>query len=387
MEESIIVVGGGASGLMAALSASLKGKQVTVLEAGFKVGKKILASGNGRCNLTNKNLSSQFYNNYPAALTKFNNGQTLKLFNSLGLETYFDEEGRCYPVSNHSTAVLDVIVNKLKSLKCNIITNCTVLNIVKVNDVFNLETSLGVFSCDKVVIATGGNTMQNILKNFSVKVKNFVPSLCGFKTLEKTKPIMGIRQEAELNLSATNFNVYEKGEVIFREDGVSGICVFNLSSKLNWNSVKKADLTLNLLPNNSFKQTIQMLKNRKNNLSGLTAINFFDGLFINNMGQEILRRSNISPTIKVKSLTEKQLAEMATAISKFKLTVVGMLDNNQVHHGGIELDELTEQLELKKVKNMYCCGEVINVDAVCGGYNLQWAWSSGYVVGESLWLN
>ena len=387
MEESIIIVGGGASGLMCALSACLKGKNVTVLESGFKVGKKILASGNGRCNLTNKNVASQFYNNFPSALTRFNNEQTLKLFNSLGLETYFDEEGRCYPVSNHSTAVLDVIVNKLKTLNCNIITNCTVLNIVKVNNVFNLETSLGVFSCDKVVIATGGNTMQNIIKNFNVEIKEFVPSLCGFKTKEKTKPIMGIRQEAKLNLTATNFNVYEQGEVIFREDGISGICIFNLSSKLNWNSVKQAELSLNLLPKQSFEQILKMLKVRKNNLAELTAINFFDGLFINNMGQEILRRSEISLTTKVKNLTEKQLTEMATVISKFKLTVVGMLNNNQVHHGGIELAELTEQLELKKVKNMYCCGEVVNVDAVCGGYNLQWAWSSGFVVGENLWLN
>lgn len=382
--NNIIIIGGGASGLMCALTACLKGKSVTILESGFKLGKKILASGNGRCNLTNKNISENCYNVFPDQLNQFNNLETLKFFSDLGLETYFDEEGRCYPVSNHSASVLEVLLNKLKTLKCNIVTNCLVSGVIKTQNGFNVETSLGLFNAEKVVVATGGNTMKTMLNSFGVEVKDFTPSLCGLKTQESTKLISGIRQTVKLHLTAKNFSEVEQGEIIFREDGVSGICAFNLSSKLNWSNVSKANLTINLLPEMSEQEVFNLLSNRKQKLTHLKALNFFDGLFVNNLGQELLNRNKISLSADVKKLTEQNLKGLANTISNFNLTIVGKMDNNQVHHGGVELNELTECLQLKKVENMFCCGEVVNVDGVCGGYNLQWAWTSGHIVGDSL---
>lgn len=384
--NNIIIIGGGASGLMCALTACLKGKSVTILESGFKLGKKILASGNGRCNLTNKNILKNCYNFFPNQLNQFNNLETLKFFSDLGLETYFDDEGRCYPVSNHSASVLEVLLNKLKTLKCNIVTNCLVSGVIKTQNGFNVETSLGLFNAEKVVVATGGNTMKTMLNSFGVEVKDFTPSLCGLKTQESTKLISGIRQTVKLHLTAKNFSEVEQGEIIFREDGVSGICAFNLSSKLNWSNVSKANLTINLLPEMSEQEVFNLLSNRKQKLTHLKALNFFDGLFVNNLGQELLNRNKISLSADVKKLTEQNLKGLANTISNFNLTIVGKMDNNQVHHGGVELNELTECLQLKKVKNMFCCGEVVNVDGVCGGYNLQWAWTSGHIVGDSLWL-
>lgn len=382
--NNIIIIGGGASGLMCALTACLKGKSVTILESGFKLGKKILASGNGRCNLTNKNILKNCYNFFPNQLNQFNNLETLKFFSDLGLETYFDDEGRCYPVSNHSASVLEVLLNKLKTLKCNIVTNCLVSGVIKTQNGFNIETSLGLFNAEKVVVATGGNTMKTMLNSFGVEVKDFTPSLCGLKTQESTKLISGIRQTVKLHLTAKNFSEVEQGEIIFREDGVSGICAFNLSSKLNWSNVSKANLTINLLPEMSEQEVFNLLSNRKQKLTHLKALNFFDGLFVNNLGQELLNRNKISLSADVKQLTEQNLKGLANTISNFNLTIVGKMDNNQVHHGGVELNELTECLQLKKVKNMFCCGEVVNVDGVCGGYNLQWAWTSGHIVGDSL---
>lgn len=382
--NNIIIIGGGSSGLMCALTACLKGKSVTILESGFKLGKKILASGNGRCNLTNKNISENCYNVFPDQLNQFNNLETLKFFSDLGLETYFDDEGRCYPVSNHSASVLEVLLNKLKTLKCNIVTNCLVSGVIKTQNGFNVETSLGLFNAEKVVVATGGNTMKTMLNSFGVEVKDFTPSLSGLKTQESTKLISGIRQTVKLHLTAKNFSEVEQGEIIFREDGVSGICAFNLSSKLNWSNVSKANLTINLLPEMSEQEVFNLLSNRKQKLTHLKALNFFDGLFVNNLGQELLNRNKISLSADVKKLTEQNLKGLANTISNFNLTIVGKMDNNQVHHGGVELNELTECLQLKKVKNMFCCGEVVNVDGVCGGYNLQWAWTSGHIVGDSL---
>ena len=382
--NNIVIVGGGASGLMCALTACKKGHSVTVLEGSFKIGKKILASGNGRCNLTNKNITKASYNNYPSQLTKFNNVKTLELFNSLGLETYFDDEGRCYPVSNHSSAVLDVLTNALKQYNCNIVTNCTVKNITKNDNEFKIETSLGVFNANKVVVATGGNTMANIINNFKISFKKFMPSLCGLKTSEKTKLIAGIRQNVIATLNTQNFSCSEMGEVIFREDGVSGICIFNLSSKLNWFGQSKAILSLNLMPNKTFEQILEMLKLRQQRLHKLNAINFFDGLLINNLGQELLNRTKINLQTPVSKLTEKNLIAITKTIMEFKFNVSDVLPNNQVHHGGVQLSELTEGLESKKVGGLYFCGEVVNVDGLCGGFNLKWAWSSGQAVGESL---
>lgn len=382
--NNILIVGGGASGLMCALAACKKGKKVTVLEGAFKVGKKILASGNGRCNLTNQTITKASYNNYPVQLSKFDNHQTLKLFNSLGLETYFDDEGRCYPVSNHSSAVLDVLVNALKKYRASIITNCMVKNITKQNDVFCVETSQGVFEAKQVVIATGGNTMANVLNGFKINFKKFMPSLCGLKTNEKTKLIAGIRQNVAVTLSTHNYSCSDAGEIIFREDGVSGICVFNLSSKLNWFGLEKATLKLNLLPDKTQQEVFEMLEDRRKKLANLNAINFFDGLFVNNLGQELLNRCKINLQTPIFKLNEKKLNALAKTIGALKFNVVGPLSNNQVYHGGVQLSELTENLESKSVKGLYFCGEVVNVDGLCGGYNLQWAWSSGYTVGDSL---
>jgi predicted Rossmann fold flavoprotein len=279
---------------------------------------------------------------------------------------------------------LDVLTNALKQYKCNIVTNCMVKNITKQNESFKVETSQGVFNAKQVVVATGGNTMASVLNSLKISFKKFMPSLCGLKTLENTKLIAGIRQNVLVTLNTQNFSCTDKGEVIFREDGVSGICIFNLSSKLNWFGQNKASLQLNLMPEKTIDEIVEMLKVRQTRLSSLNAINFFDGLFINNMGQELLNRCKINLQTPIAKLTEKNLIALAKTINALKFNVSEMLSNNQVHHGGVQLSELTDGLESKKVKGLFFCGEVVNVDGLCGGFNLQWAWSSGQAVGESL---
>ena len=381
----VVIVGGGASGLMCALTYALKGNPVCILEGGLKVGKKILVSGNGRCNLTNKTLNEHCYNTYPIQLKKFNNVQTLKLFESLGLQTYFDSEGRCYPTSNHSSAVLDVLLNKLNKLNVNIVTNCQVGNITK-QDKFKISTSCGEFVANKVVIATGGNSMVEVLKGFNLNFKPFKPSLCGFVTKEKNQGLNGIRVNAKVTLKNNNFEEFELGEVQLKENGVSGICVFNLSAKLNWANLSGGKLSLDLMPSLSQADVLKMLEVRKQNLKTLLTKHFFDGLFVKNLGLEILNRSKINLQNSVESLTSKELLKLTTTIKEFNFNVIGFDSNNQVHHGGISLDDLTDNLESKTISNLFFCGEIVNVDGVCGGYNLQWAWSSGKVVGDNLWL-
>lgn len=386
MVKDVVVVGGGASGLMCALTCALKGNNVTILEGGLKVGKKILVSGNGRCNLTNKNITSQNYNQFPELLNNFDNVKTLKFFNGLGLNTYFDEEGRCYPLSNHSSSVLDVLLNKLSQTKCEIVTNVKVDNITKTANGYLLSTTQGQIETKKVVVATGGNTMQNVINDLGIDFKQFKPSLCGLKTLQDTKLISGIRTECEIKIVNKNFVQQEKGEVVFKDEGISGICIFNLSAKLNWAELDSCSLSLNLIPNLKYNQLIEMLQQRKNNLSGLTVKQFFDGMLHKNLGLEILNRCHMKLQTPIEKLNLSNLKNFATHLQNLTFNVCGFENNNQVHNGGVCLTELNENLESKQHKGLYFCGEIVDVDGVCGGYNLQWAWTSGHVVGESLWL-
>ena len=387
MTKDIIVIGGGASGLMCALTCALKGKRVTILEGGLKVGKKILVSGNGRCNLTNKNITNQNYNQFCELLNKFDNEKTLQLFESLGLQTYFDDEGRCYPLSNHSASVLDVILNKLNQTKCEILVNTKVESIEKTNTGYLLTTNQGEFEAKKVVVATGGNTMQDALVDLGLEFKPFKPSLCGLKTLQDTKLISGVRTDCEIKVVNKDFVQFEKGEVIFKDEGISGICIFNLSAKLNWAKLDSCSLSLNLLPNLKYNQLVELLQQRKNNLLGLTVKQFFDGMLHKNLCLEILNRCHMNLQTPIAKLTLSNLKNFATHLQNLTFNVCGFENNNQVYNGGVCLTELNENLESKKHKNLYFCGEVVNVDGECGGYNLQWAWTSGHVVGDSLWLN
>lgn len=385
--KNILIIGGGASGLMCALTCVLNNKSVCVLESGFKVGKKILVSGNGRCNLTNKNILKNCYNNYPEQLNVFNSTKTLELFSSLGLETYFDEEGRCYPISNHSKSVLDVILNKLDNPLCEIITNCEVINIEKVGDHFIVKTSNETFKANKVVLATGGNSVLPILKSLSIPHKTFKPSLCGLKTTQNLKQLNGIRVNAKVSLLKGNKVEHsEVGEVLFKEDGLSGICIFNISAKMNWLNLENAKVVVNLFPDLTFEELTKKLKTRVNNLSNYATHKFFDGMLQPALANEIFLRTKINTNKLVKSLLDENLAQLAKTLQNLEFNVCGTQNNFQVHSGGIELSSVTKTLECKTVKNLFFCGEILDVDGMCGGYNLQWAWTSGHIVGENLWL-
>lgn len=382
ISKDVVIVGGGASGLMCAYTYAKLGHNVTVLEASLKVGKKILVSGNGRCNLTNLNLSSDCYNVMPKQFERFNNMDTLKLFESIGLLTYADEEGRCYPVSNHSSSVLDVLINQLKLLKVDIIASSPVVDIYKDNG-FVVVTDKEKYNVKKVVIATGGKSVLDIMDRLGVKYNPFLPSLCGIKTVENNQLISGIRVNANVKVKAKDFQYSENGEVIFKDNGLSGICIFNISARLNWKHIDRTNISLDLMPDMSNSQLSDYLKTRKN-LGKLVAKQFFDGMFHKNLGQELLNRCDIDINLPIEKLTDKDIENLSLIIKNMQFSLSSMDTNNQVHNGGVPLDMLTDYLEYKTIPNLYFCGEVVDVDGVCGGYNLQWAWTSGHIVGESL---
>ena len=376
-----IIIGCGASGIMCAINAN--GDNIAVIDMATKPGKKILVTGNGRCNLTNVNLDSTHYNkNIDKYLKRFNVDDTLKFFNNLGLEYYHDEEGRVYPISNSAKSVVDVLVNKLEG-KVDLFCEHVVEDVNRDNNLFKIKTNKEDFECEKLVISSGGYSLNNIIKSLNIDYLSNCPSLVSLRCDNVRKELTGIKVSNVL-VSATNGKefVKEMGEVLFKENGLSGIVIFNLSTLFARNKEFKGNVIIDLLPRITEKELINKLTKRMN--LNVKMSRFFVGMFQNALADEILRMSKIDTNINSDKLQVKQIEDLVKVIKNMTFNVVGCFDNNQVYSGGVDLNCLDDNLMSKIIPNLYFCGEVCDVDGVCGGYNLQWAWTSGKIVGESL---
>ncbi len=375
----VIILGGGASGMMCACS--INGKSVAVVDAGTRPAKKLMVTGNGRCNLTNLNVSSDAYNqNIDKYLKKFNQRQTLQFFKRLGLETYADEQGRVYPLSNSAKSVVDVLNFGAKEVK--FFSERQALDVKK--DASGFVVTLGNIQLvsEKLVLATGGNS-EKVLQELGVNYKKFVPSLVSLES-KGTRDLNGIRVSNVLVTATNSFGEIksEIGEVLFRENGLSGIVVFNLSTLFSRKDSFKGKVKIDLLPDVSEKALAEMLSERRRLAVSLDK--FFVGMFAGGVANEIFKQSKLNTNLNCLKLQEKEISLLAKTIKNLEFDICGHLDNNQVFSGGVPLEVLDDRLMHKKIANLYCIGEVCDVDGVCGGFNLQWAWTSGHIVGESL---
>ena len=377
----VVIIGGGASGCMAALN--IKNKSVAIIDSGKFLAKKIMATGNGRCNLTNMEVTSKYFNqNIDKYLNKFDNKSTIAYFESLGLEVFADEEGRIYPVSNSAKSVLDVINLALKD-KVSAFLEQKVVDIKKDSKAFKIITDKEIFLANKVVVATGGNTMLNVIKKLGVDVKDFAPSLVALKCPE-IKDLNGIKL-SNVNVTVkTNDNIEksEIGEVLFKDGGISGIVVFNLSTLFARNSNFNGEVKIDLFPSVTSEELFKKIEKRK--ALNVQLDKFFTGLFLPALANEIFKKSKINTNINSTKLSNDDINKLVKTIKNLTYKVNGCFDNNQVFSGGVKLECLDENLQSKIVPNIYFCGEICDVDGVCGGYNLQWAFTSGKIVGDCL---
>lgn len=382
--KKVCVLGGGASGLMCACFAK-ETAIVTIVEENLKIGKKILATGNGRCNLTNVNMNKCSYNNNLNKFFKqFSQNNTIDFFNQIGLETYVDEQGRVYPFSMNADSVLGVLVNFLKQKKnVKIETNKHFIGLKKESSGFRVffEDSSEFF--DEVVVALGNKANLSIFDELGVKTKPFVPSLCGLKT-KKYKNLAGVRVSGVL-VKCPSVNFEEVGEVLFREDGISGIVIFNLSAHLARTRKFSAQIYVDFLPNKTAEEVKFLLYERKKLLKNYKIDDFLTGFFNKNINFELLTKISVNLNKPVSELKEQDIFNLATEIKNYKIDCFDSLNNNQVFSGGVCLGELTDNLESVKIPGLFFVGECVDVDGVCGGYNLQWAWTSGKIVGENIW--
>lgn len=376
--KRIAVVGGGPGGLTACykIKEEHPDYQVVLFEKDEMIGKRIKVSGNGRCNLLNININqNDYYNgekiNY--ILSYFNKYQN-DFFASLNLHLYHDDEGRMYPITNSSKTVVNAFINALIRKGVIIKLNEKYLSLKKDNDEYLLITSCDKYIFDKVIFATGGASYlykkedyENIIKSLPYKInyEELFGVLCPIKVKEKiNKECVGKRSKAKIYLYLNDDLIYEEsGEILFKKDGISGIVIFNISRYIDY---KKANL--------------YSLK-----------INFIDGINKNQIDNEL---SLYSKKEVISSYVVDEIADLILSyynnvyqgLSSFILHVDSLysLNESQVTRGGILIEELNNDLSLKKDKNIYFLGEMIDVDGKCGGYNIYFALASGYFVGSKI---
>ncbi len=391
---------------MTAIGAASSGAKVTILEQKEKIGKKILSTGNGRCNMTNEYMESICFRcdqeGFPMkVIERFNVKETLELFEEIGIFPK-SKNGYIYPNSEQAVAVVDRLAQKLRKLKVTVITDCKVLEVQK-HDIFHIVTSKGNHKGDRVILAAGSKAASKtgsdgsgyeIAKKLGHGVIQPLPALVQLRCKEKHyKTLAGIRCEASVEVIVANKALHkDKGEVQLTDYGISGIPVFQISrfASVGLNQGKKVEVFLDFLPNVEIKSLEEILKKRMERSIDELCEEFLVGLFHRKLGHVLLQLAGISITEKVKSLNEKKLLQLAWQIKNYKTQVIATnsFEQAQICCGGVDTKEIdTKTMESKKIKGLYIVGELLDVDGICGGYNLQWAWSSGMLAGRSIQEN
>ena len=396
---TIGIIGGGAAGMAAALAASEnQDVQVILLERQARVGKKLSATGNGRCNLTNLHANEGGYHGEDVsfasfALEKYNVEDTLNWFRGLGLFTVAEDSGRVYPYSDQANSVVDVLRFALERENIRLETGFEVEKVKKNGETFRIEGTGGTLECDRLVIACGGlagtklgGTMSGykLLRGFGHKCTKLRPTLVQLKSSwPGAASLKGVRANclAQILHDGEVF-ARSRGELQFTEYGLSGPVIFEVSRDV-CSQRGEWICRLDLLPEIAEDVLKQELLRRKN--TTLPVSELLTGILHNRLGRVLTQNAGISGYVPISQLEDYEIDAVCKAVKGFEVTLtepMGM-DNAQVTAGGIVTKEFNrETMESKLVPGLYACGEVLDIDGDCGGYNLQWAWSSGRLAGS-----
>lgn len=395
-----VIVGGGAAGLAAAVFCAQMagGEQVLLLEKAPRVGKKLLATGNGTCNLSNIHADVSRYHGADstftaAALAAFPPSAAMAFFESIGVSCVVRDNGRVYPRCEQAGAVLDCLRLTLSSLGVTVRCDCGVTALEKTKNGFDLSTNDGVLSAHKVLLATGGAAAPALggsAESYRLPLSaghrktTLFPSIVQVKTdTTFVRAMKGLRCDAALTLVRDGAAIAsECGEVLFTEYGLSGPAMMQISRAAGeWECRKRETLAvrLDLLPDLSREQVLQQLRGRR--ALGRLGEDFLTGLLHKRIGQTVCRAAGIPLAESCATLTDRQLAAVCDTAKAFTLTVVGTqgFGGAQVTAGGIATDEVDSRtMQSKRMVGLYLLGELLDVDGDCGGFNLQWAWASAY---------
>ena len=391
------IIGGGASGMVAALAAAENPNvQVHLFERQARVGRKLLATGNGRCNLTNLHALEGGYHGEEAdfanyALQNFSPEKTLAWFRTLGLFTVAEPSGKVYPFSDHANSVVDVLRLAMEKENITLQLGVDVQKVRRKGSVFCINET---FECDKLIIACGGlagtklgGSMAGykLLSKFGHRSTRLRPALVQIKcNWHGSASLKGVRAECNVKILQDNSLVKEgRGEIQFTEMGLSGPVMFELSRDVcaapgDWVA------ELDLLPDYSYDVLLEELRRRRQ--TTLPMEELLTGVLHNRLGRVLTKTAGIQNRKFASELTDAELADICKAVKSCQVELTEPLDMGvaQVTAGGVYTRDFDPQtMESKLVPGLYACGEVLDIDGDCGGYNLQWAWSSGYLAGLS----
>ena len=397
---NVCVIGGGAAGMLAALTAAENGHRVLLLERQSRVGRKLLATGNGRCNLSNYHVSPAHYHGGAGfcdfALSQFDVGETLQYFASLGLLTVSEASGRIYPMSNMAGSVLDVLRYALERPEIDLQTGQAVTAVRKMPEGFSVKTETDTFSARCLILAAGGAAGSKVgggmdgyrlAKSLGHHRTALYPSLVQLKT-DPTYPraLKGVKAQCSISICrGSQVLASNSGEVLFTEYGVSGPAIFDLSRSV---SAGGSDLTclLNFFPDWEEAEVLHWLSQRQAAMAAHEASTLLTGSCHTRLGQMICKSAGFTNQ-RAAGLTRDDLRRIARQATHFALPITGTcgFDQAQVTAGGLDTSEFDPRtLQSRLVPGLYACGELLDIDGDCGGYNLQWAWSSGRLAGKLL---
>ena len=402
MKTEIAVIGGGASGMIAAITARKSGKEVVVLERKDRILKKVLITGNGRCNITNVNadISNYFGKNISSVeniLNSFNPQDTMDFFNGLGIVCNEENRGKVYPLSGQASSVVDALRFEAERLGIKIETEFYVRKIEKDGFKFKIYSEdRKKIEAGRVIIAAGGQSYPELgsngsgfelAKELGHSVTKLSPSIVQLKTEKyQVKGLQGIKTDVAVTAYGDNKKIctYD-GELLFTDYGISGNVVFNISFVMPL--YKNVEFEIDFMEKFDYNELYEMLKERKKTMSHQTMENYFNGMINKKLGQFLSKMSGIEKLSKpVKDLNDSEIRKLCTVLKKYRIKILDTtgFKNAQVTAGGVSLNEVnTETLESRIVKGLYFSGEVLDVYGECGGFNLQWAWASGYIAGKN----
>ncbi|MBC2582200.1 NAD(P)/FAD-dependent oxidoreductase [Clostridium sp. DJ247] len=406
MFHEIIVIGGGASGIIAAIVAKDAGKDVAIIEGTSRIGNKLLSTGNGRCNITNEILSfSRYHSKNPVffeyALNNFTIGDTINFFYSLGLPLTTLDGGKMYPLSLQASSVLDIFRMAIEDRNIPVYLNSKVKDIKRTNKDFKiLIENQETFNCHKTIVCCGGKSAPNtgsdgsgfsLSSTLGHSIINPIPALVQLKLkYDYLKALAGVKFDGLSEVYVDGIpKRSEFGEVLFTDYGVSGPPILQISriASLALHEGKKVIISIDMMPNLDKEQLNDFFENHWGMFSYRSVYNSFIGLINKKVIPILLREAaveNIHKPCYDLSWQEKQKILSLLKSWKFEVYDTNSFKNAQVTAGGVSTREVNPStLESKIIKHLYFAGEILDVDGDCGGFNLQWAWSSGFLAGKN----
>ena len=397
--EQIVIIGGGASGMAAAINAAKHtDRHITLLERQPRPGKKLLATGNGRCNLTNSQARTERYHgadpDFAApVLAAWPPERVLEFFSALGLRTVTEYGGRVFPCSDHAGSVLDVLRLGLEKPNIALLTEHPAERIARCGGGFTVRAGGEEFFADRLILACGGcagSKLGGVMDGYTLAASlghsrtALYPALTPLRTApDYPRALKGVRVDALLRLKRGERTLAERrGDVLFTDTGLSGTAVFELSRYAAGEQDLRAELCLFDDPEPALFADLQA---RQRRWPALEANRILTGAVQSRLGQMLCKYAGISGGAAAETLTDAQLRALARAMRSFCLPVTGQsgFEAAQVTAGGLRTAEFDpETLQSRIVPGLYACGELLDVDGDCGGFNLQWAWASGLRAGE-----